>query len=346
MNNKTKYGQFYTTNYKYILSNMTIPSNIKHIIEPFTGKADLLNFITNKNKYIIELYDIDPKYEGTIKRDTLKEPPNYKNKFVLTNPPYLARNKNNDKTLYNKYNTNDLYKCFIINIIESICEGGIIIIPLNFISSIRKKDIELRKRFLEKYTINVLNIFEEQVFEDTKYSVCSIYFKKKDNNNNTFITHIYPSKKRMNVTLSTHNNYTIGGEIYNLPNNPEYKIERATIKNKNNPNITNILLKCIDDSIDSTLGFKLVSDDDRYIDDTPNSSARSYATLIINKQLSIKTQEILVKLMNEYIMKHREQYNSLFLTNYRESNSIARKRISFDLAFNICNFILSSIQDK
>ena len=41
--------------------------------------------------------------------------------------------------------------------------------------------------------------------------------------------------------------------------------------------------------------------------------------------------------MNEYIKEQREKYNSLFLTNYRESNSIARKRISFDLAFRICN---------
>ena len=33
--NKKKYGQFYTTNYKYILSNMVIPNNVKNIVEPF-----------------------------------------------------------------------------------------------------------------------------------------------------------------------------------------------------------------------------------------------------------------------------------------------------------------------
>ena len=141
---KTKLGQFYTTNYQYILKNMKIPDNIKNIIEPFVGCGDLLKFI-DKNKYNIELYDIEPKYNDTIKKDTLLEPPIYDNKFVLTNPPYLARNKNEDKTLYDKYNTNDLYKCFIINLIDSFCFGGIIIIPLNFISSIRKSDIELRK---------------------------------------------------------------------------------------------------------------------------------------------------------------------------------------------------------
>ena len=54
-------------------------------------------------------------------------------------------------------------------------------------------------------------------------------------------------------------------------------------------------------------------------------------------------KKILVDKMNEYIKEQREKYNSLFLTNYRESNSIARKRISFDLAFKICNYMLSSI---
>lgn len=337
--NKKKFGQFYTTNYEYILSNMNIPNGTHNIIEPFVGNGDLLKFIKNKENYKLEIYDIDPKCKNAIKRDTLKNPPDYTNKFVLTNPPYLARNKNKDKELYNKYNTNDLYKCFIINLINSICEGGIVIIPLNFISSIRKADIKLRKMFLEKYSMKIINIFEEQVFDDTKYAVCSIYFIKKDKNDNSSKIFIYPSKKQMTITLSNENNYTIGGEIYNLPINKDYKIERATRKTKEN--ITNILLKCIDDNINSQLGFKVVSNSGRYIDNTPNLSARSYATLVINKSLSIEQQKILVEKMNAYIKSQRDKYNSLFLTNYRESNTIARKRISFDLAFKICNYVLS-----
>ena len=318
---------------------MTIPRGTHNIIEPFVGNGDLLKFIKNQENYELEIYDIDPKCKNAIKRDTLKNPPDYTNKFVLTSPPYLARNKNKDKELYDKYNTNDLYKCFIINLIHSICDGGIIIIPLNFISSIRKADIELRKKFLEQYSIQTINIFEEQVFDDTKYSVCSIYFIKKNNTDNSSKIYIYPTKKEMTVTLSNENNYTIGGEIYNLPVNEDYKITRATRKTKEN--ITNILLKCIDDNIDSQLGFKVVDNSDIFIDNTPKLSARSYATLVINKKLSLEEQKKLVEKMNNYIKKNRNKYNSLFLTNYRESNTIARKRISFDLAFKICNYILS-----
>lgn len=339
---KSQLGQFYTTNYEYILSNMVIPEGVKTIIEPFVGNGDLLNFIKNKSKYNIEIYDIDPKNTNTVKRDTLQNPPDYTDKFILTNPPYLARNKSKSKDVYEKYKCNDLYKCFLVNIITNICQGGIIIIPLNFLSSIRKNDIELRQHFLEKYSIQIINIFEEQVFDDTSYAICSIYFVKKHNNEiNNIKMYIYPSKKEMNISLTSENNYTIGGDIYNLPQNSKYKVQRATTKTTKN--ITNILLKCIDDNINSQLGFKMVSDEDRFIDNTENLSARSYATLVIDTTLTIKEQTDLVNKMNNYIKEQREKTNSLFLTNYRESNTIARKRISFDLAFKICNYALSSL---
>ena len=339
---KKQLGQFYTTNYEYILSNMTIPTDVNYIIEPFVGNGDLLGFIKDPTKYIIETYDIDPKYENTIKRDTLSNPPCYTNKFVLTNPPYLSRNKSTHKELYDKYNCNDLYKCFIVNLIENECCGGIIIVPLNFISSIRISDIDLRKRFLEKYTINTINIFEERVFDDTSYAVCSIFFKKRiEYTDRPIQTYIYPSKHIMFIELTSSNNYTIGGEIYNLPYNSNYKVGRAT--KETTQHITNILLKCIDDNIESQLGFKVVSDENRFIDNTPKLSARSYATLVINKSLTLHEQDVLVKKMNDFIHYHREKYNSLFLSNYRESNSIARKRISFELAYNICNYILSQV---
>jgi tRNA1(Val) A37 N6-methylase TrmN6 len=142
--NKKTLGQFYTTNYKYILQNMYIPDDVKNIIEPFAGNGDLLNFIKDKNKYNITCYDIDPKKSFIIKQDTLLNPPNFDNAFILTNPPYLARNKSIDKFIFNKYTTNDLYKCFIQLLINSNCLGGILIIPLNFLCSVRKNDINIR----------------------------------------------------------------------------------------------------------------------------------------------------------------------------------------------------------
>ena len=86
--------------------------------------------------------------------------------------------------------------------------------------------------------------------------------------------------------------------------------------------------------------LKIVNDTDIYIDNTEKLSARSYATLVITPKISLKKQKQLVSKFNEFLEKYRERYNSLFLTNYRESNTIARKRISFKLSFDIVNHIL------
>jgi len=347
ISSKKKLGQFYTTNYNYILQSFFIPTNIKNIIEPSAGNGDLINFLgENKNKYNIECYDIDPKKDYIIKKDTLLNPPDYTNKYILTNPPYLARNKNKDKTLYDKYNCNDLYKCFIQTLINNNCLGGIIIIPLNFICSIRKNDIELRKNFIDKYNITKINIFEEQVFNDTSYSICSIQFiKSLDNSKQKNIINcvIYPQKKIINFSLTKKNNYTIGGKIYNLPlpSNNKYKVDRATKLTKNINCITNILLKCIDDSCINKIQLKYVINNNKYIDYTKNLTDRSYALLVIEPQIDINHQKKLIKKFNRFLNKYRDKYNSLFLTNYRESNTIARKRISFGLSFLICNYLLN-----
>lgn len=345
---KKMLGQFYTTNHEYILQNIELPNYVKNIIEPFAGNGDLLQFIekyeNQKNiKYNIECYDIEPKKDYIINRDTINDPPNYNDKYVITNPPYLARNKSTDKTQFDKYNVNDLYKCFIMNIINDVCLGGILIIPLNFWSSIRVADIELRKLFLEKYKIIMLNIFEERVFSDTSYTICSLQFELKNTSSaNILNICVYPSKTNIITELNSKNNYMIGGEIYNLPLNNIYKITRLTNKNKENCN-TNILVKCIDDNITSQIGLSYVEDKDIYIDKTPNQSARTYATLIIEPKIDKEKQKNLIENFNKYLSEHREKYCSLFLTNYRESKDIARKRISFDLVYSIAEYILDKL---
>lgn len=334
---KKQLGQFYTTNYEYILQGLSIPYN-GHVIEPFAGRGDLLSILSSSNK--LELYDIDPKSDNIIKRDTLINPPSFENKYVLTNPPYLAKNKSSSKTIFNIYNQDDYYKCFIEILLNNPCLGGILILPLNFFCSIRKNDVNLRCRFLNLYNIILLNIFEEQVFDDTSYTICSFQFEHNKNSKiDTIKSIIYPSKCNYNFILN--DNYTIGGEIYYLPQSSKYQIERATASNKNNPCLTNLLLKCIDDSINSKISLTVVNDNKRYIDNTIKLSARSYATPIITPSISIEQQHILAEKFNIYLNEMREKYHSLFLTNYRESTTIARKRISFKLAFQIMNYILN-----
>lgn len=334
---KSLLGQFYTKNFGYIFEGFKVFDNVKNIIEPFAGSGDLLNFV-DKNYYNVESYDIDPKKDYIEERDTLLNPPEYKDKFVITNPPFLARNKCKDKTLFDKYGVNDLYKCFIKVLVNNKCLGGIIILPLNFWCSIRKMDIKLREMFLGVYQIEKLNIFEEKVFDDTTYSICSFLFKRRYNQSNMFKAWIFPSRKEYKFKLSDLNNYMIGGELYLLPQNHEIKITRL-IKD-DIPN-TNILLKCIDDSKESKICLKIVDDETLKYDCTPNKSERSYATLCIEPSIDLERQKKLVLDFNKYLEENREKYHSFFLSNYRESTDIPRKRISFDLAYKIVNYLLS-----
>ena len=344
INSKQQLGQFYTTNYKYILQNLYIPYNINNIIEPFAGNGDLIHNIKNKT---IECYDIEPKQDYIVYRDTLLNPPEYNNKFVITNPPYLARNKSKSKVIFDRYNQNDLYKCFLSNLINDNCLGGILIIPLNFWCSIRKNDIDLRKQFLDIYNISYLNIFEEQVFDDTKYSICSFQFEKiKNNKNDSIKCTIYPINKEYEFIINNTNNYTIGGEIYNLKKNKNIKVERLTKKNNNSIYKTNILARCIDNNLNEVISLSVVDDNDIYVDNTEKLSARTFATLVIQPQISLDKQQLLVKKFNDYLTTQRKKYNSLFLTNYRESTDIARKRISFGLIFSIVNYLLNEINQE
>lgn len=326
-------GQFYTTNYEYILSTLYIPDDVIKIIEPFCGNGDLLNFM-DTNKYKLECYDIEPKHTYITKRDTIKNPPNYKNSFIITNPPYLSRNKSQNKEVYIHNNVNDLYKCHIKDILTNHPIGGIIIIPLNFFCSIRKMDIELRKNFLNTFIIKQLNIFEEQVFDDTSYTVCSFQYEYKPNSNNIMPITIYPKKKNMYFLLNEKNNYTIGGEIYNIKLNPKYKISRL-LENEM-PN-THLLLKAIDDDEYSKIKLEYTPDKVYY----GKISSRTYATLTIIPKINIDIQKKIAIEFNHYLNEKRERYNSLFLTNYRESKKIARKRISFELVYKIVGMLLT-----
>lgn len=335
MDRKQELGQFYTTNHQYILQNMSIPGHISHIIEPFTGAGDLLNFITDISRYKLECYDIEPKTPNTIRRDTLSDPPCFKDRFVITNPPYLARNKSRDKGVFDKYRVNDLYKCFIKELTHNRSAGGIIIIPLNFWCSKREIDIRLRRQFLKTYRVVQLNIFEEPVFNDTDYSVCSFQFMPHERENDTQHTiraTIFPEKKELQVVLDETNHYMMGGEIFNLQRTHQYSITRLTRLNKPN---TNLLVKCIDD--EKPIHLSVVSDDNIYTDNTPNLSARSYATLVVEPPLSMTQQQDLADKFNTFLNKYRERYNSLFLSAYREYK---RKRIPFDLAYHIVGHLL------
>ena len=178
---------------KCLVDGFKIPDDVK-IIEPFAGDMDLLKLL---NTSADEMFDIEPKDEKIVLRDTLNSPPDYNNKFVITNPPYKAKNHLTEKEKQN-YNLpvgiTDLYLLFISHLINSHVIGGILILPINFI--LGKETKKIREQFLEKYKITRLNLYQFKCFEYTTQTVCSFQFEHSKHPTKLPEAYLYDSETR------------------------------------------------------------------------------------------------------------------------------------------------------
>ena len=319
----------------YIFNGFTEPDKSMTIVEPFNRNGLMIKKYLND--YTCLLYDIDPLTDSIEKRDIFLDQPDYNNKYIISQPPVLALNMTKKKEIFKKYETDNLYKCFLKQLImtENLL-GGILILPLNFWCSTRNIDIKLRQAFLSIYNIIKLNIFEEVIFDNLSHTICSFQFIPKTIEKSIPIE-IFPLKSKLCIDLNEDNNFTFGGEIFNLPKNLNYQVTRLY---KNGISNTNILVKCIDDNRDNMISMKIVSDSQLIYDNSDNKSERGYATLVISPSITLEQQKQIVSDFNEYITEQRDKYHSLFLLNFRESVLMARKRISFELVYDIVSYLL------
>jgi hypothetical protein len=343
--NKKDKGQFYTTRSAYILEGMPLPPNtVRCIVEPFAGKGDLIDWIQKTScKARIEAFDIEPKKAGITQRDTLLDPPNYENAWILTNPPYLARNKSTNKSLYDLYNTNDLYKCFINSVVEqNNCAGGIFIIPAGFFFSPRDIDVRCRNNFMKNFKITKVKYFEETVFDDTATTIVAFSFEKAKNPlSEQEVEWIkMPANEKKVFKMTSADNWIIGGDIYNLPVPESIHIRRYVEgqKLKDNEQQTFMTLNALDSgSQDKRIRLNY---EKGYIYPAQECS-RTFATLRIQgKALTEDEQKKLCLEFNKFVEDKRTQTWSLFLPQYRESKEYARKRIPFELAYRIVLHLL------
>ena len=363
MDKKQKFGQFFTTNANYILNGFESFVYNKNIFDPFCGNKDLLKWALSKGAKSIRGYDIDRDYVDnkiSFLNDSIKNPLNYD--FVLTNPPYLNKNKIDCDIFKNTQNT-DLYQLSLEKIMNS--NEGIVIVPVNFLSAKNSKYIRIK--FFEKFEIKYCKYFTQQVFNDTTYNVIAFYYSKKLNKSikQSFVLNIQPFNINKEITIYKEYDWQIGGEFLNIINSQKniLEIKRLLITDINDgsneihvavnhlkdikkikvdlkslhlikSNI--ILLKAIDTG--SNNGKICLEDIRTYNLDCLLSllTSRNQIFLIFKNQIKIQEQEQIIKLFNDELNKKREEYFSLFLTNFRDNN---RKRISFDFVYKFINYI-------
>lgn len=179
--------QHYSTNILLLdgLLNF-IPENAK-IIEPFYGKGDLV-----KNIDISEYYDIS--LEDNHKRDTLLNPPDYKGKWVITNPPYLAKNKAKNKKYFSDNDYDDLYKMAISTMLAA--EGGILTEEeqKKIIKEANKVLGQIREQYFDIILTNFRDRNRKRISFQEAYQIVSFsYWLLKRNKGKDFI---YEEKRK------------------------------------------------------------------------------------------------------------------------------------------------------
>lgn len=290
-------------------------------IEPFYGEGSLSEVLDIQfNEY----YDISLNIKEH-KRDTLLSPPDYTDKWVITNPPYLAKNKAKDKTLFNKYPYDDLYKIAISTIKNA--NGGILIIPLNFFTD--ERSASLREEFLSVYEVIRLNIYFDSMFDNTDYNVCSFFFRKKTaiSQSMEIDTYTYENKElieNFKIILNKKYNYRIGGEYFYNLSKVKSLFSRVTEDKREHP--THINVVCIDKT-NEPLHF--------YYSERPyygKSTDRNVATLSFDGELAKDFEKQLIEVANKNISAFRLENHNLCFTNYRDRH---RKRIGFTEAYKI-----------
>ena len=323
--NKRTLGQYFSTRASTLLDGMP-PLPSLPVIEPFCGAGDLLRHCAVEGA---EAYDIEPQHPGTVQRDTLLSPPDYAGKFVLTNPPFVAKNKAGSPA-FAAYRHDDLYKCFLQTLVDGGAAGGMLILPLNFWSCTRPRDLELRRAFLEAYRVLRVNVFEARVFDDTSYAVCSLAFEARNDAERHVPFFFYPSGARRSIPFTEENHFSIGGELLDLGAAKTPRVSRV-LEGDPPPN-TRLTLRALDTH--SGRGIALLLSDEPFYG---KISSRMLASLNIQPPPSPGRQARLCEEFNAYVNELRDKYNSLCFTNFRDGK---RKRIGFGVAYRIIQRLL------
>jgi len=367
---KKQLGQFLTKNSDDILKDLDKYIEGKEVVDPFAGEGDLIDWARrNKAKKVIG-YDIDKRCingKDIFLNDSLLNPLKYK--FVLTNPPYLNINKASKETkqkYFSKFEFEDLYQISLSSILNS--EEGVVIVPINFLSA--RNSIKIKNIFFHKFEIVEMNYFTHPVFSDTTNNVIAFYYKKKKSplkDRFSIKTHIYPGNKILNIKLKRNCSWNIHGDFLDTIKNQKNELgiyrlvekdvdeergqiempiahnhieDTKTIKvsegfyNAIKSNI--IFLKAIDSG---TENGKISLEDIRKYDVkclVSKESSRHMIHLIFKKKIPIAKQKKIIDIFNQELNRMRDEYLSLFLTNYRDND---RKRVSFDFVYKFINYI-------
>jgi len=279
------------------------------ILEPFAGSNNLTTMLQEMNLCgNFNAFDIEPKNNNVIKRDTLMDFPMGFD-VCVTNPPYLAQNSAKRRGLsFPATEYGDLYK-FALNKCLQNCGYVAAIIPASFLNA------NLFRDRLSHYIL-----LTGKMFGDTEHPVCLALFTPQSNNvkiyeNQVFIDYLHNLQQKLPQNTSA--------------NNDNIKFNSKTGQ---------IGLYAIDNTIEASIYFCNGSDiDPSKID----NSSRSITRILID----CCNAEKLIKNLNDYLCDFRNETKDIFLTPFKglRKDGKYRRRLDYAIARNIINNVINYI---
>lgn len=182
---------------------MLISELLKDVEKPPQGSIVAIPFATLQlidwlgPGYINMAYASEPRTSQIFNRDCFLTPPKYAGSYLLSYPPWLRRNDTEDKSIFDRYNSDNLYKCFIKTILNDPPLGGTIIVPLSFLTGTRDSEIKRRNKFLQIYKIKQLHIYNETLINSYIPMVLTFVRRNDPSSRQEVINPVfYPSLKQ------------------------------------------------------------------------------------------------------------------------------------------------------
>ncbi len=306
--NKQKQGQYFTTNASDLLSGLGHIVSGSVVCEPFAGGGDLVRWSYDNGAKDVKTFDIEPQDDKTVLNDSILNPCYDGCDTIVTNPPYLSRNKNKDKLPYVQWDQSDLYKCHLASIVASDIRQGILVLPSNFISESNSK---IRDLFFNKFRLGFLRYYRVPVFDDATTGICVIYFDRWTPQSSMWVgSEIVESSginKRRYELVSKYGwlaGRSFFEDIYADPDPLEVRILREGAG-------TNIVISLLTNG-KLPLGAHYNEGDPIY------AEPKVFTTYQVKLSIDISedNQRQAVKMFNEKMSKYQSEYDGLFLANY------------------------------
>lgn len=303
---------------------MSVTELLKDIEKPPKGTIVVVPFATEPlmewlgSGYISLGYSTDPYTYTIFKKDCLLSPPRLSGAYVLCYPPWDKKNDATDKSIFDRYGTDNLYKCFIKNLIsDHQVLGGTIAIPLNFLTGIRDSEKKRRKEFLNLFIIKKLHIYNEIIINT--YTPIVITFIRRTEPKTTFeilAPVFYPSMKQIPWSFQTSNPMLPGSDPFentqylSKPNN-QIKVKISTISEQSEePHTSQDIYLCKYETKTSRICLKDCSESADY-------------RIFIKGHMSKRLQTRLIADFNKWVSYWIELTNGVFL-NYNILNNIQK----------------------